>query len=166
MLEISDKTRNYLTMLEDKFNKEKFFEFIKDLLNLTNEDIVNGKEQHPGTEQYKNYIENAQLYAKYQDNKRRNVGVIVIKLKDNKNPANARTLQRNFIAHLLSESIYDLDASLTAIYSDTDSTWRLSFVKQELEIAVGKLRTKVSPAKRYSYLFGRGEPNHTAKNSY
>lgn len=163
MLEISDKTRNYLTMLEDKFNKEKFFEFIKDLLNLTNEDIVNGKEQHPGTEQYKNYIENAQLYAKYQDNKRRNVGVIVIKLKDNKNPANARTLQRNFIAHLLSESIYDLDASLTAIYSDTDSTWRLSFVKQELEIAVGKLRTKVSPAKRYSYLFGKDEPNHTAK---
>ena len=163
MLEISDKTRNYLTMLEDKFNKEKFFEFIKDLLNLTNEDIVNGKEQHPGTEQYKNYIENAQLYAKYQDDKRRNVGVIVIKLKDNKNPANARTLQRNFIAHLLSESIYDLDASLTAIYSDTDNTWRLSFVKQELEITVGKLRTKVSPAKRYSYLFGKDEPNHTAK---
>lgn len=163
MLNISDKTKKYLEMLEQKFNKENFLEFIKDLLNLTNEDIINGKEQHPGTEQYKNYIESAQLYAKYQDNKRRNLGVIIIKLKENKNPANARTLQRNFIAHLLSENIYDLDASLTAIYSDTDDTWRLSFVKQELEITVGKLKTKVSSAKRYSYLFGKDEPNHTAK---
>lgn len=161
MINISDRTQNYLAMLEDKFNKDKFYEFIKDLLNLENENIINGKEQNAGSEQYGHYIDKAQLYAKYEDNKRRNIGVIVIKLKDNKNPANARTLQRNFIAHLL--DFYNLDASLTAIYSDTDDTWRLSFVKQEIEIEVGKLKTKVSPAKRYSYLFGKDEPNHTAK---
>lgn len=161
MINISDRTQNYLAMLEDKFNKDKFYEFIKDLLNLENENIINGKEQNAGSEQYGHYIDKAQLYAKYEDDKRRNIGVIVIKLKDNKNPANARTLQRNFIAHLL--DFYNLDASLTAIYSDTDDTWRLSFVKQEIEIEVGKLKTKVSPAKRYSYLFGKDEPNHTAK---
>lgn len=161
MINISDRTQNYLAMLEDKFDKEKFYEFIKDLLNLENENIINGKEQNAGSEQYGHYIDKAQLYAKYEDDKRRNIGVIVIKLKDNKNPANARTLQRNFIAHLL--DFYNLDASLTAIYSDTDDTWRLSFVKQEIEIEVGKLKTKVSPAKRYSYLFGKDEPNHTAK---
>lgn len=161
MINISDRTQNYLAMLEDKFNKDKFYEFIKDLLNLENENIINGKELNAGSEQYGHYIDKAQLYAKYEDDKRRNIGVIVIKLKDNKNPANARTLQRNFIAHLL--DFYNLDASLTAIYSDTDDTWRLSFVKQEIEIEVGKLKTKVSPAKRYSYLFGKDEPNHTAK---
>ena len=161
MINISDRAQKYLDMLEDKFDKESFYEFIKDLLNLENNNIVNGKEQNAGSEQYAHYIDKAQLYAKYEDNKRRNIGVIIIKLKDNKNPSNARTLQRNFIAHLL--NFYNLDASLTAIYSDTDDTWRLSFVKQELEIAVGKLRTKVSPAKRYSYLFGKDEPNHTAK---
>ena len=46
-------------------------------------------------------------------------------------------------------------------------TWRLSFVKRELQIEVGKRGTKIgqkiSPAKRYSYLFGKDEPNHTAK---
>ena len=36
MLNISDKTKKYLEMLEQKFNKENFLKFIKDLLNLTN----------------------------------------------------------------------------------------------------------------------------------
>lgn len=161
MLNISDKTKKYLEILEQEFNGENFCDFIKDLLNLNSEDIVNGKEQNAGTELYRNYIDKSQLYAKYKDDKKRTIGIIIIKLKNNKNPANARTLQRNFIAHLL--NYYELDASITAIYSDTDDTWRLSFVKQELEIEVGKLKTKVSPAKRYSYLFGKDEPNHTAK---
>ena len=110
---ISDRTKKYLAMMEDKFNKEKFSEFIKDLLNLENEDIENGKEENATSEQYKNYIDKSQLFAKYQDNRREVIGVIIIKLKDNKTPANARTLQRNYIAHLL--EYYELDASITAI---------------------------------------------------
>ena len=82
---ISDRTKKYLAMMEDKFNKENFSEFIKDLLNLENEDIENGKEENATSEQYKNYIDKSQLFAKYQDNKRENIGVIIIKLKDNKN---------------------------------------------------------------------------------
>lgn len=158
---VSDKTQKYLDMLEDKFDLNNFYEFIKDLLNLENSNIVNGKEQKATSEQYKHYINTTQLYAKYEDNNRRNIGVIIIRLQDNKHPANARTLQRNYIAHLL--EAYSLDAAITAIYSNTDDTWRLSFVKQELKIEVGKLKTIVSSAKRYSYLFGKDEPNHTAK---
>lgn len=161
MYSISDKTNSYLKMLGKRFNKEDFCEFIKDLLNLETPDIINGKELNAGTEQYRNYIDKSQLFAKYTDDKRNEIGILIIKLKDNKTPANARTLQRNFIAHLL--EYYGLDASLTAIYSETDPTWRLSFVKKEISIEVGKLKTKVSPAKRYSYLFGEDEPNHTAK---
>ena len=157
----SDKTKEYLQMLEEKFNMSKFNEFIKDLLNLENENIIDGKSQKATSEQYKNYIDTAQLYARYEDSKRRKIGVIVIKLQDNKHPANARTMQRNYIAHLL--DAYNLDATLSAIYSDTDDTWRLSFVKQEIDFSDGKLKSKFTPAKRYSYLFGKDEPNHTAK---
>lgn len=160
-MDISDKTKMYLDMLEEKFNKEQFYDFIKDLLNLEEKDIVDGKEQKAGSEIYQNYIETAKLYAKYEDKNRKNIGVMIIKLKDNKHPANARTLQRNFIAHLLEH--YSLDASLAVVYGENDDTWRLSFVKQELQIEVGKLKTTVTPAKRYSYLFGKDEPNHTAK---
>ena len=158
---VSDKTKQYLDMLEEKFNILKFKDFIRDLLNLEQEDIQNSREYNAGSEQYKQYIDTVQLYAKYQDNKRRNIGVIVVKLQSNKNPANARTLQRNYIAHLLDK--FELDATLAAIYSDTDDTWRLSFVKQELDFGDGKFKTKFTPAKRYSYLFGKDEPNHTAK---
>ena len=159
----SDKTKEYLQMLEEKFDANKFYEFIKDLLNLDSSNIINGKKQSPTSEQYKNYIDTTQLYAKYEDKKRRTIGVLIIKLQDNKLPANARTLQRNYIAHLLDSSGYNLDATLAVIYSETEDTWRLSFVKQELDFTEGKLKTKFTPAKRYSYLFGKDEPNHTAK---
>ena len=99
MVEISDKTQKYLCMLEEKFNKENFCEFIRNLLNLNSNNIVNDKEHTAGSEQYKNYIDTAQLYAKYEDEKRRKIGVIIIKLKDNKNAENARTIQRNFKAN-------------------------------------------------------------------
>ena len=88
-------------MLEEKFNLANFQEFIRDLLNLEQNDIQDSREYNAGSEQYKQYIDTVQEYAKYQDNKRRNIGVLIIKLKSNKNPANARTMQRNYIAHLL-----------------------------------------------------------------
>lgn len=157
----SDKTKKYLDMLEDRFDINKFKEFIGDLLNLEQEDIQNSREYNAGSEQYKHYIDTVQLYAKYEDNKRRSIGVLIIKLQSNKNPANARTLQRNYIAHLLNR--FELDSALAAIYSETDDIWRLSFVKQELDFGEGKFKTKFTPAKRYSYLFGKDEPNHTAK---
>ena len=149
----SDITIKYLDMLEEKFNLTNFQNFIQDLLNLEQADIKNSKEYNAGSEQYKHYIDNVKIYASYQDSKRRNIGVLIIKLQSNKNPANARTLQRNYIAHLLDK--FELDATLAAIYSDTDETWRLSFVKQELDFADGKFKTKFTPAKRYSYLFGK-----------
>lgn len=156
----SDKTKQYLQMLGEKFNIDNFCVFIKDLLNLDSSNIINGQKSKATSEQYKKYIDSTQLYAKYEDDKRRKIGVLIIKLQDNKLPANARTLQRNYIAHLL--DAYNLDASLSAIYSETDDTWRLSFVKQELDFGDGKLKAKFTPAKRYSYLFGKDEPNHTA----
>lgn len=157
----SDITKRYLGMLEEKFNLANFQKFIRDLLNLEQNDIQDSREYNAGSEQYKQYIDTVQEYAKYQDNKRRNIGVLIIKLKSNKNPANARTMQRNYIAHLLEK--FELDATLAAIYSDSDDTWRLSFVKQEIDFGDGKFKTKFTPAKRYSYLFGKDEPNHTAK---
>ena len=157
----SDKTKEYLQMLEEKFNINKFYEFIKDLLNLENENIVNRNWKKATSEQYKNYIDSTQLFAEYEDDKRRKIGVLIIKLQDNKHPANARTMQRNYIAHLLDK--FNLDASLSAIFSNADDTWRLSFVRQEIDFSEGKLKSKFTPAKRYSYLFGKDEPNHTAK---
>lgn len=161
---ISDKTKQYVEMLKSGFDLEKFKEFISDLLNLESEDKLHyTTPKAPTTEQYRTYIQNSQLYAKYTDKNRAQIGVLIIQLQENKNPANARTLQRNYIAHLMEH--HELDASLTAIYTNNDNNWRFSFVKQETEIEVGtgRIKEKLSPAKRYSYLFGKDEPNHTAQ---
>ena len=158
---ITDKTKAYLNMLECKFNEEKFYNFIRDLLNLGISDIENNRALRPTIEQYMDYIDTSKLYAKYTDSKRNQIGVLLIKLCDNKQVANARTLQRNYIAHLL--DCYSLNAAIVAIYSNTDEAWRLSFVKQELNFSDGKFKLEFTPAKRYSYLLGENEPNHTAK---
>ncbi|MCR5145935.1 MAG: Eco57I restriction-modification methylase domain-containing protein, partial [Clostridia bacterium] len=155
------KIDDYMDLLSEDFDETSFYGFINDLLNLTNDDIIQEPWKESTSEQYKQYIEKIKLYAKYTTTNRREVGVFLIKIQDNKNPANARTLQRNFIAHLL--EFYSIDACLAAIYSNKDHSWRLSFVKKEISVEVGKLKTKVSPAKRYSYLFGKDEVNHTAK---
>lgn len=41
--------------------------------------------------------------------------------------------------------------------------WRLSFIRLDYEFAKGKVTEKLTPAKRYSYLVGQGEPCNTAK---
>ena len=67
MEDIKDKERLYLERLSYKFNKQYFCEFIGDLLNLECSDIVNGiKEQPIINEQYKNYIDSVEEYAKYK----------------------------------------------------------------------------------------------------
>ena len=57
-------------MFEEKFNESKFCEFIKDLLNLENENIINGQKLKATSEQYKNYIDTTQIFAKYKDSKK------------------------------------------------------------------------------------------------
>ena len=52
----SDKTKEYLQMLEEKFNMSKFNEFIKDLLNLENENNIYTPRQIATNEQKKTYI--------------------------------------------------------------------------------------------------------------
>lgn len=64
------------------------------------------------------------------------------------------------------------DSALAAFYTmEKDSygqeqpsdKWRLSLIRMEYGFAEGKLSTKLTPAKRYSYLVGKDEPCHTAQ---
>ena len=54
---IADISKKYLDGLSERFNIFYFKEFIKDLLNLTSDDIVNDKEYSPGTELYKTLLQ-------------------------------------------------------------------------------------------------------------
>ena len=160
MAEVKGILNKYLDGLSQTFNEDFFKDFISDLLNLTEDDIINEPAKNAGSV-YKEYIEYSKYYAKYIDDDNNIIGVFIIKLYKGKKTANSRTLQRNFVAHLL--EYYGLSAAIVSIFSESDEDWRLSFVKQELHISVGKIKKTLTPAKRYSYLFGKNEPNHTAK---
>ena len=63
------------------------------------------------------------------------------------------------------------DAALVAFVSPTEKQWRFSYVKMEyatVEKETGKigLETRLTPARRFSYLVGEGESCHTAQTQF
>lgn len=154
------REKEYLELLNKKFDESAFIDFVRDLLNLNQFDISNNIEERKDVpKQYQENIDYYKYIAKYNDGIN-NIGILIVKL-GNKTSTNARTAQRNFIATILSK--YDLDASLVAFYSDKENNWRLSFVKKEIDFTDKGFTISLSPAKRFSYLVGENESVHTAK---
>jgi hypothetical protein len=82
----------------------------------------------------------------------------------------ARTAIRNFVAdHLKTRD--EKDAALVAFVSPSEKQWRFSYVKMEyatVEKESGKIgvETRLTPARRFSYIVGEGESCHTAQTRF
>jgi len=79
----------------------------------------------------------------------------------------SRTMLRNFTAWYLKNQD-EKDAALVAYHTDDLDDWRFSFVRMEYrqeitEKGTIKVKEEFTPARRYSYLVGKNEPNHTAQ---
>ena len=90
------------------------------------------------------------------------VGVFSVELLRGESVDRARTAQRTFVKSLLENGGYA--AALVAFYSPDSDKWRFSFVRMDYEFAKGKIKESLTPARRYSYLVGKGEPCHTAQD--
>lgn len=169
---------NAINLLDDTFNKPydqiRFINFINELFNGFNRSIkrclipevyqeyIQGEEYGDGTYYY-------QELGEYTDASGRIIDVLSIKLKRSISVERARTMQRNFVAKHLAEK--NKDAALVAFYGEDPEDWRFSFVKMDYL----RERTKsgrliivkdLTPAKRYSYLVGVNEPNHTCRKQF
>ena len=96
---------------------------------------------------------------------KKSVIILAIQLKKIGNVENARSMQRGYAKKLIER--FSADAALIAFYTEGEpDRWRLSFVSlgYKLTLDNGKLKpeTEITPAKRYSFLVGKGEPCHTA----
>ncbi|MEI7604318.1 MAG: DNA methyltransferase, partial [bacterium] len=154
-------------VFNNKFNKEKFKNFILNLLN----DIDNNSSFTPLRGQYikapfRSGIHEYERVCKYKDSFSNEMDVLIVKLTDKNKLENARTFQRNFVVDYISEKMRD--GALVAFYSDDSDDWRFSFVKLEYELKEeeGKvLEQKImTSAKRYSFLVGKNENSHTAQS--
>src|SRR3989344_8481614 len=160
--------RTTIKLLDDTFNHDfdlqRFSQFVKELFNKFS---VTQKSWSLWQE-YQDYIESYQLLGSYHDNSKKTVDVLVVKLKKTTSRDRARTMQRNFIAKYLGNA--EKDAALVAFYGDDPQDWRFSFVKMEYQLVKDGEKVKVSkeltPAKRYSFLVGVNEPNHTCRRQF
>lgn len=86
--------------------------------------------------------------------------IFAVKLKSGRSIERSRSMQRSFISKLLTKVNHD--GAIVAFYTDSDPMWRLSFIRLDYEFVAGRVKTNLTPAKRYSYLVGEKEPCHTA----
>ena len=158
--------QNAITLLNETFDNSyddgHFSNFIRELFNGFNFSynvLKNIKKE------YKQYIDSYQILGSYSDEKKI-IDVLVVKLNtESASRDRARTKQRNFVAKYLGNT--NKDAALVAFYGDDPQDWRFSFVKMDYSFTKeGTIVTELTPAKRYSYLVGVNEPNHTCRSQF
>ena len=153
----------------DSFNEERFAIFAKNLLN----DLEPKSNSYSGNyiwDDYKEHINTYKRIGKYIDPEDEALDVLIVEVKSVTKLERARTALRNFaIKHLKK---FDKNYALVAFYSKEDdgADWRFSFIKLDYssffdeEKKKVKIKEEIVPAKRYSFLVGKYEKAHTAKN--
>ncbi|MEN4017783.1 MAG: TaqI-like C-terminal specificity domain-containing protein [Methanobacterium sp.] len=160
-------------LLDETFNQEfdieRFAIFINELFNHFKFKKNFEEDSVPLSTEYNDYIEKLQSLGVYRDSNKETIEVFAVKLKRDSSVEKARTMQRNSIANYLKK--FNRNASLVAFYGDNPEDWRFSLVKVDYELfkdEKGNLKVdeKLTPAKRYSFLVGKNEPNHTCRSQF
>lgn len=115
---------------------------------------------------FKDGIKSVFRIGKFKDAKGDEIDLVAVTLQNDHSLDRARTFQRNYIARYLKGR--EKDAALVAFVAPESGSWRFSLVRRELGIklnAKGKTKAfdEISPARRFSFLVGKGEKTHTAK---
>ena len=114
-----------------------------------------------------NHITKYRRLGTYIDPDSKKIDVLVVQLKNEWALVRSRAMLRNFTADYL-KNRNEKDAALVAYYTTNPDDWRFSYIRMEYkreqtETGVYRIRQDVTPAKRYSFLVGKNEPNHTAQ---
>ena len=154
------KKKVFKKTLENAFNHDQYLLFLGEL--LTNMEPVAPYREVKPYSTFSVAIDHYRHIGTYIGEDKNKVALFSVCLKNDKNIENARSMQRAFVKTLLENS--NCAGALVAFYTNGDlEKWRLSLVRMDYEFSKGKLSEKLTPAKRYSYLVGKGEPCHTAQ---
>lgn len=160
-------------LIEDTFNnsfsEDRFTLFAKNLLN----DLEPKNNSYTGNliwDDHKEHINSYKRIGKYIDPEGEALDVLLVEVKSVTKLERARTALRNFVIKHLNK--FEKDYALVAFYSKKDegADWRFSFIKLEYnseldeDKGIVKAKKEFTPAKRYSFLVGKYEEAHTAKN--
>lgn len=158
-----------IRLLDETFNADfdtmRYSRFVKELFNVVS--IVQQDKTPYIANQYREYISEFRKIGEYEDADNKKMEILTVKLKRTSSRDRARTMQRNFIATWLGKM--ELDSALVAFYGEDPEDWRFSYVKMEYHLEKNdkgevKIAKELTPAKRYSFLVGVNEPNHTCRS--
>jgi CRISPR/Cas system-associated exonuclease Cas4 (RecB family) len=152
---------------KNSFDEGRFTHFVRNLFNEIDEDKAFTMAGNYIPNAYKDHIKLYKRIAKYTDPADNELDIIVVNLKKDSSIERARSMQRNFLAWYL-KNRGEKDAALVAYYTEGVEDWRFSYVRMEYRTEKnekGKIKavTDLTPARRYSFLVGKHEPNHTAQ---
>ncbi|MCD7824267.1 MAG: Eco57I restriction-modification methylase domain-containing protein, partial [Oscillospiraceae bacterium] len=150
-------------ILESEFSMENYVTLIKEVLYSAK--MVAPYKRQPERTNFSSHIENHSYVADYYTPDNKKLLILAVQLKKDAYVETSRSTQRSYAKKLIENN--NADAALVAYYSGSDSKWRLSFVRLDYEMKIDNGRLKatenITPAKRYSFLVGKDEPSHTAK---
>ena len=168
MIDNSKKKELFVQTLTRAYNHQEYVHFLQELLNDVQ--IVAPTRFNEEHSSLSRVIAGHYHIGNYKGADGKKMALFAVQLKNKGYVENARSSQRAFIKKLLDNS--GCDGALAAFFTmEKDASgrerpadkWRLSLIRMEYGFADGKLNTKLTPAKRYSYLVGEGEPCHTAQ---
>lgn len=160
-MNIENKQRIIDNLLENRFNVENFKDFTANILNLQ---VKNRRPYDSIYKVFREYIETYQEISETTDKDGSKFYVLSVKIKSEKDPVRARIKQREFIANILRER--KKRGALVAFFNEDYSHWRISFIKLDYEFTAKGFEEKLTPAKRLSYVVGKGEACKTAKDQF
>src|SRR5262245_61192590 len=152
------------------FDKPRFHNFTLNLLNKFDESKAAQWNTTYVKDAFKPHVARFERLGTYTSPDHDKLDVLVVHLTSESKLGRARTAIRNFVAdHLKTRD--EKDAALVAFVSPTESQWRFSYVKMEyaaVETESGKVgvETRLTPARRFSYIVGEGESCHTAQTRF
>ncbi|HOS65816.1 MAG TPA: Eco57I restriction-modification methylase domain-containing protein [Candidatus Latescibacteria bacterium] len=152
------------------FDKQRFKGFCLNLLNSLDESKAFMRNVTYIKEAFRSHVHTFERLGTYTSPRDETLDVLVVRLTDDSKLERARTAIRNFIAdHLKLRD--DKDAALVAFVSPSEKQWRFSYIRMDyatVEKPSGKvaIETRLTPAKRFSYIVGEGESCHTAQTRF
>lgn len=166
-MDISNAKNLIANTFENKFDKVQFRNFIINLLDKINETKAFSVGQAQVKEAFRKYVLSYQRIGQYTDKNGNIIDALIVHLNDKCSLDRSRTFLRNFVADYMRTK--SKENALVAFYRDNSADWRFSFVKLEISLKQDdkgnvKVANEYTPAKRYSYLVGELEPNHTAQS--
>jgi type I restriction-modification system DNA methylase subunit len=166
-----DQARNLVRQtLTQSFDKARFRNFALEVLNKFDESKAFTSNKTYIKHAFQDHVERFERLGTYTSPDDEKLDVLVVHLTKQSKLERARTAIRNFVADHLKQRD-GKDAALVAFVSPTEKQWRFSYVKMEYGTVAkesGKVgvETRLTPARRFSYIVGEGESCHTAQTRF